>query len=305
MIKVKNLHKSFGRVTALDGISFQVDTGEIVGFLGPNGAGKTTTMRLLTGFLSPDSGSITVDGQSLDQNLRQIQQQIGYLPENNPLYQDMLVAELLNYSASLRGITPAKLKNALDFAVSAMAIDDVYYRPIGELSKGFRQRVGMAAALIHQPNIVIMDEPTEGLDPNQRTEIRKLIKDLAKDRTIILSTHVMQEALAVANRLLIINRGKIVADSTPDKLSAGKDQKVITLEIQGAKITAQLQKLKGATSVTTKRLSGTKYRATLTSSQSTSLQPELSKLIAKNRWVVWKLAEAESDLEDIFAKLTK
>lgn len=306
MIKVSKLKKSFGPVTAVAGISFEIKTGEIIGFLGPNGAGKTTTMRLLTGFLSPDSGTISINDQSLDSHLQEIQSQIGYLPENNPLYQDMLVSEYLNFSADLRGLSPKKRSKNLDFAVAAVNVGDVYYRPIAQLSKGYRQRVGMAAALMHQPQILIMDEPTEGLDPNQRAEIRQLIKKLGKDRTIILSTHVMAEATAVANRLLIINQGKLVADGTPDQIThSTKDATIIDLELQGTKIASELKKLKQVQSITTKRLSGRRYRVTLTSSAKTALQPQLSKLIAKNNWTIWKLIEQESNLEDVFAKLTK
>ena len=194
MLTVQRLTKSFGSTKAVDDLSFSIAAGEIVGFLGPNGAGKTTTMRLIAGYLSPDSGKILIDNKPVGEEGSDARRHIGYLPENNPLYRDMLVSEFLTLSADLKGIPSEKRAEAFDFAVRAVDIGDVYYRPVGELSKGYKQRVGMAVALLHRPSILILDEPTEGLDPNQRTEIRTLIKSLAKDRTILLSTHVMQEA---------------------------------------------------------------------------------------------------------------
>jgi ABC-2 type transport system ATP-binding protein len=191
MITVKNLTKKFDSFKAVDDISFSVEKGEIVGLLGPNGAGKTTTMRMLTGFLSADAGSIKIDEIDIEKDPVTAQKKIGYLPENNPLYKNMQVAEFLELADQLHQIKEADKKEALDFAVKAVGIEKVYYRSIGELSKGYKQRVGIAAALIHRPEIIILDEPTECLDPNQRAEIRQLIKDLSKEHTIIMSTHVM------------------------------------------------------------------------------------------------------------------
>lgn len=305
MIKVSKLNKSFGSVNALSGLSFEIKKGEIVGFLGPNGAGKTTTMRLLTGYLSPDSGSISIDGKNIDDNLQLAQSKIGYLPENNPLYKDMLVSETLDFAADLKHIPTNKIKSSLDFVVNALGIDDVFYRQIGELSKGYKQRVGMAMALLHKPKILIMDEPTEGLDPNQRTEIRSLIKDLAKERTIILSTHVMGEANAVATRLLIINQGKLVADGTPQQLAEGSSkEKTVELEIQGTKISTTLKKLKYIKVLKSTRLKSNRYQITLSVKTSKNIQPQLSKLAVKHKWVIWKLTEPENNLEDIFHQLT-
>lgn len=306
MITVNKLNKSFGQLTAVNNLSFKINTGEIVGFLGPNGAGKTTTMRLLTGFLSPDSGNIKVNNIAIADDIQAVQTQIGYLPENNPLYKDMLVSEMFDFSADLKQIPAEKRKEAFDFAVSAVSISDVFYRPIGELSKGYKQRVGMALALMHKPQILIMDEPTEGLDPNQRTEIRALIKELAHDRTILLSTHVMQEATAVANRILIINQGRLVADGTPDQLiKGGQTEKTIHLEIEGKGVIAGLKSIKHVDSIDTTKLNPSRYQAVLTVKTKKDIQPELSKLIAKNKWVVWKLVEKENQLEDVFQALTQ
>lgn len=306
MVIVEQLKKSFSNVKAVDGLSFEVHSGEIVGLLGPNGAGKTTTMRLMTGFLFPDSGTVKVGNIRVATHPTEAQRYIGYLPENNPLYKDMLVSEILNLSADLKGIPKAYKKSAFDFVVSAVSIGDVFYRPISELSKGYKQRVGMAIAILHQPPILIMDEPTEGLDPNQRTEIRALIKQLAKNRTIILSTHVMQEAQAVCSRLLIINKGRLVADGTPEDLSrASSREKVLTIEVEGSGVIPALKSLEGVgSSVDIKTISENKFSVRITSDESIEVRPEISKLIRQNGWILWKLSEEECKLEDVFHKLT-
>lgn len=305
MIKVKSLTKSFGKIKAVDNLSFEVKKGEVVGFLGPNGAGKTTTMRLITGFLSPDDGSISIEGVPVGEQTIEVQKYIGYLPENNPLYKDMLVSELLNLSAELKGIPKEKRRPSFDFVVNAVGIGEVFYRPIGELSKGYKQRVGMATALLHKPRILIMDEPTEGLDPNQRTEIRALIKDLTKEHTIIMSTHVMQEAQAVCNRLLIINKGKLVADGTPEELSrAARRERIIQLEVEGDGIELALRNLSGVRHIDFDSTAQGRIRAKLTVKESFEIQPEISRLARDKNWVIWRLAEEEHKLEDIFHKLT-
>lgn len=306
MIVVDKLTKTFASVKAVDNLSFSIGKGEVVGFLGPNGAGKTTTMRLITGFFFPDSGSVSVDGKLLSSNLLQIQKQIGYLPENNPLYKDMLVSEMLNYSADLKDINTKNKKKTMDFVVDAVGIANVFYRPISELSKGYRQRVGMATALLNQPQILIMDEPTEGLDPNQRTEIRALIKKLRKDRTIIISTHVMQEAAAVSDRILIINQGKLVADGTPDQLTqTGKNEKSFELVIQGKKIKTLISTLPSIVSLDVSRPDQGKTTVDLTTKSQASIQPLLAQLAADNNWVIWKLVEKQHNLEEVFANLTQ
>lgn len=305
MIKLEHLTKSFGSVKAIDDLSLEIQEGDIVGFLGPNGAGKTTTLRMITGFLSPDTGSVTIDGISVQERAFDAQKLIGYLPENNPLYKDMLVSEFLNLSADLKGIPNEQRKAAFDFAIKAVAIDDVFYRPIGELSKGYRQRVGMAAALLHQPRILIMDEPTEGLDPNQRTEIRALIKDLAKDRTIIMSTHVMQEAQAVCNRLIIINKGKLVADGTSEELSrAAKNERTLLLELEGEGVESTLRALPGLRHADIESIQDGRIRAKLFTDEAVDLRPEVSKRASEKKWIIWQLAEQEQKLEDTFHKLT-
>ena len=305
MITVTHLKKSFGNVHAINDLSFTINKGEIVGFLGPNGAGKTTTMRMITGFLTPDEGEIIIDGEPLEKNLAQTQAKIGYLPENNPLYKEMLVSEMLTTAANLKNIPQQNRAQALDFVVSSVSIKDVYYRPISELSKGYKQRVGMAVALLGQPQILILDEPTEGLDPNQRTEIRNLIKELAKDRTIILSTHVMQEATAIASRILIISNGKVAADGTADSLTKqNRSEKIIELELEGQKILTAIKLLKGLKDFDSEKIKGSRYKLKLNVSSKSDIQPQLSELIAKNKWTIWKLNEVEHKLEDVFHQLT-
>lgn len=306
MIKAKNISKSFGFIKALDDISFEVKQGEIVGFLGPNGAGKTTTMRILTGFLSPDQGSVEIEDISVGADPTSAQKFIGYLPENNPLYPEMQVKELLSLAADLQNIPKSKRKEALDFVAKSVGIESVYYRPIGELSKGYKQRVGLASALIHQPKIIIMDEPTEGLDPNQRAEIRTLIKKLAKDRTIIISTHVMQEASAICNRMLIINKGKIIADGTADELSrSSKNEKTLQVEIEGANAQSVLKSIEGVLDVKIVAARDNRVSALITHDPETSLQPKISSLAKSNDWTIWRINEEEYKLEDIFQQLTK
>ena len=306
MIEVKNIVKRFGRTKAIDDLSFTVREGEIVGFLGPNGAGKTTTMRILTGFLSPDKGKVLIDGIDVEKDPVSAQKMIGYLPENNPLYKNMQVAEFLDLAARLHQIPKEKNAAALDFAVKAVGIEKVYYRPVSELSKGYRQRVGIAAALIHRPKIIIMDEPTEGLDPNQRTEIRQLIKDLAKEHTIIMSTHVMQEASAVCNRMLIINKGKLVADGTADELSKrSQKEKIITLDIEGADVENSLKNIPGIKKVDVKKKEQDRLLLEIFAEQDQEIRPAISKLAWQRQWIIWSIFEQEHKLEEIFQTLTK
>lgn len=305
MIKIENLVKSFNDVKAVNDISLTIKSGEIIGLLGPNGAGKTTTLRLITGFLSPDSGKVLVDGIDMAEDPTEAQKHIGYLPENNPLYKDMLVADFLNFSADLKQIPPEEKYEALKFAVSAVSIGDVFYKPIRELSKGYKQRVGIAAALLHKPKVVILDEPTEGLDPNQRTEIRDLIKALSKNHTIIMSTHVLQEVAAVCNRVLIINKGQLVADGTPNEL-VKKDHpnRKIHVEIEGEQVKEILKGIEGLVDSSFTQDRSGKVKADLISEKDTKLQPLLSELARKHGWIIWHISEEETKLEEVFQELT-
>lgn len=306
MIEVKNLSKKFGSARAVDEVSFEIKKGEIVGLLGPNGAGKTTTMRIMTGFLSSDKGSVKIDGIDIEKDPVAVQKKIGYLPENNPLYKNMQVAEFLDLAARLHNLDAQQKKDALDFVVKAVGIEKMYYRPIGELSKGYKQRVGIAAALIHRPEIVILDEPTEGLDPNQRAEIRSLIKELAKEHTIIMSTHVMQEAQAVCGRMLIINKGKVIADGTAEELSKmSQKEKVLLVKIEGQNVKEKLQQIGGVKKIEVTNQQSNVFTLELFVEDAKEIQPEISRLAWENKWVIWKLDQQEYKLEEIFQILTK
>ncbi|MFH0800057.1 MAG: ATP-binding cassette domain-containing protein [Pseudomonadota bacterium] len=218
MIHVEQLHKNFGPVRAVDGVSFDVARGEVVGLLGPNGAGKTTTMRIITGYLAAERGKVAVDGIPVEEGQIEARRRIGYLPENAPIYHDLEVTEYLNYIAKLRGVGAAERPSSIREMVDTCGLGQVMGRPIGELSKGYRQRVGLAAAMIHRPPILILDEPTSGLDPNQIVEIRGLIKEIGHERTVVLSTHILQEVEATCSRALIISSGKLVGEGTIEEL---------------------------------------------------------------------------------------
>lgn len=305
MITVSHISKSFSDVHAVNDLSFSLKQGEVVGLLGPNGAGKTTTMRMLTGFLTPDTGTIEIDGISVLSDPIKIQERIGYLPENNPLYKDMLVSELLSYSGKLKGLSGKKLLSAIDFSVKSVSISDVYHRPIGQLSKGYRQRVGVALALLHRPKILILDEPSEGLDPNQRTDIRTLIKSLAKEHTIIMSTHVMREVEAVCSRLLIVHKGQLVADGTPGQIAkkAGSKRTVV-LVVEGKQVEPTLKGINGVEAVQTKMQKDGKVEAIVTLAPSAKIQPNISALAWQHKWIIWKLVEESEGLESVFHTLT-
>jgi ABC-2 type transport system ATP-binding protein len=223
MIEVKKLRRSFGPVVAVDGISFSVEKGQVLGLLGPNGAGKSTAMRILACFLRPDSGTATICGYDIQQNPIEIRKSIGYLAENVPAYNEMTVGSFLDFICDAREIKGNARKKALDRIVPICSIESVYHQTIETLSKGYKRRVGLAQALIHDPDVLILDEPTDGLDPNQKHEVRKLINKMAKDKCIIISTHILEEVEAVCSRTIIIAKGKILVDSTPEELK-GKYQ---------------------------------------------------------------------------------
>jgi gliding motility-associated transport system ATP-binding protein len=298
--------KQFDGITAVDHVSFAVDPGQVVGFLGPNGAGKSTTMRMITQYYEPDSGTITLDGVPLAEAGRAAKHRIGYLPENNPLYEDMLVDDYLAFIADLRRLAGLPRRRALDAAVTATGIESVYYRPIAELSKGFRQRVGLAQAILHRPDLLVLDEPTEGLDPNQRVEIRRLIGALGKDRTVLLSTHVLSEVQQTCSRLLIINRGKIVADGPVDRLIAQAAGAVeIAVEVAGTGVAEGLGQLPGVRQVTP--ATGTadgREALTLTADGSRDLRPEIFGLAKSRGWTLYELHQRAGSLEDLFHQLT-
>src|SRR6184192_1001477 len=293
-LSVDGISKRFGGVTAVDQVSFAIDRGQVVGFLGPNGAGKSTTMRMITQFYEPDSG-------------RAAKRRIGYLAENNPLYEDMLVHDYLAFIADLRELAGPPRGQAMDAAVAATGIESVYYRQIAELSKGFRQRVGLAQAILHRPDLLVLDEPTEGLDPNQRVEIRRLIGALGKDRTVILSTHVLSEVQQTCSRLLIISRGKIVADGPVDRLIRQAEGAVeIAVEAAGNGVADALRHLPGVRSVQPARRAGNGRTAvTLTADRGADLRPEIFALAKSEGWTLYELHQEAGSLEDLFHQLTQ
>jgi len=234
MISVKELRRSFGPIVAADGVSFDVEKGQVLGFLGPNGAGKTTVMRMLACFLAPDSGTATICGHDILKNPIQVRRCLGYLAENAPAYGEMTVGSFLNFICDVRQIKGKKRKQTLDRIVPICAIESVYHQTIETLSKGYQRRVGLAQALIHDPQVLILDEPTDGLDPNQKHEVRELINKMARDKCIIVSTHILEEVEAVCSRAIIIARGRILVDSTPEKL---KEEHQCSLDAVFRKIT--------------------------------------------------------------------
>ncbi len=306
-LSVSDVSKQFGGVTAVDHVSFAVDRGQVVGFLGPNGAGKSTTMRMITQYYEPDTGAITLDGVPLADASLAAKRRIGYLAENNPLYEDMLVHDYLAFISDLRELAGLSRRQALDAAVTSTGIESVYYRPIAELSKGFRQRVGLAQAILHRPDLLVLDEPTEGLDPNQRVEIRRLIGALGKDRTVILSTHVLSEVQQTCSRLLIINRGKIVADGAVDRLIAQAAGAVeIAVEASGAGVAEALGKLPGVRRVTPSAVPADgRVAVTLTVDGAQDLRPEIFALAQARGWTLYELHRQAGTLEDLFQQLTQ
>ncbi len=304
MISVEGVTKRYGPIVAVDRATFEVDRGEVVGFLGPNGAGKTTTMRMLTGTLQPDEGEIRFDGMPIGEDLTAAKSRVGYLPEANPLYDDMLVCEFLEYVARLRGLDAGQTRAGIGRAVEETGLEDVFFRPINEISKGYRQRTGMAGAILHEPEILVLDEPTEGLDPNQRVEIRKLVNSLGTERTVILSTHVMQEVEAVCDRLLIISNGAIAADGTVAQLKdAARGVTRYTVEAEGQGVAETLHGLPGVTDHFSEPVDG-RLRVHLEAGGDHELRPEIFRLATEHGWVLWELTRERASLEELFHELT-
>lgn len=306
-ILVENLTKKYGVQRAVDNISFEVKTGEIVGFLGPNGAGKTTTMKIITCFMAPSDGDVKVDGLSINENQDEIKKKIGYLPESNPLYYDMPVLEYLEYSAELHGVPKNKVPERIIDMVRKTGLNAEKHKNIGELSKGYKQRVGLAQAMIHDPEILILDEPTTGLDPNQIVEIRKLIRELGREKTVILSTHILSEVEATSDRILIINNGKMVADGTASTLrKQAQGQEILRVQISDAENADAI--FTGLKSIETVGMVDPVPEAENTflvnSVDDASSKRAVFNLCVKNNWILTELTPLETKLEDIFRQLT-
>ncbi len=306
-IIVENLTKQYGPQKAVDDISFKVNTGEILGFLGPNGAGKTTTMKIITCFMAPTNGDVKVNDTSIYTNQEDIKKKIGYLPENNPLYLDMPVLEYLDYVGELQGIEKNKIQNRIVEMVHVCGLNDEKHKKIGELSKGYRQRVGLAQAMIHDPEILILDEPTTGLDPNQIIEIRKLIRHIGKEKTVILSTHILPEVEATCDRILIISKGKIVADGTSETLrKQAQGNEMLRIEIQDYdskdRVISELQRIETIQMVDPVKDGSGIF--TLQSKPGASSRRNIFNLCVQNKWFLAEMTPVETKLEDIFRELT-
>jgi ABC-2 type transport system ATP-binding protein len=305
LLALDGVTKRFGPVVAVDGVGFSVDRGEVVGFLGPNGAGKSTTMRVITQYLEPDSGTVLLDGAPVSEQGRAAKRKIGYLPENNPLYDEMLVSEYLDFIIRLREIPMAERRGAIDRAVTRTAIQSVYYRPIGQLSKGYRQRVGLAQAIVHEPDLLVLDEPTEGLDPNQRVEIRHLIGDLGKERTVILSTHVLPEVEHTCSRLLIVAKGKLVADGpVGDLVSRAKGMARVAVDVKGAGAAQAIRGLPGVADVEVRGHRDGREMLTVTAGEGMDPRPAIFHLAAQKNWTLYELHQEAGGIEQLFRDLT-
>jgi ABC-2 type transport system ATP-binding protein len=309
MIQVESLTKYYSDLCAVDQINFDIRKGEILGLLGPNGAGKSTTLRMLTGFLQPTAGSIQVKDFSIEKDVLEIKKLMGYLPESAPLYNDMLVYDYLNYVAAIRSIEkdqrPARIRQLGDLC----GINEVMHQPIVELSKGYKQRVGLAHAMMNDPEILVLDEPTSGLDPNQIVEIREIIKRIGKEKTIILSTHILSEAEATCDRIVIINRGQIIADGSTASLKqslGGKSAIQIILEnAEFESVESALKPVAGIESVTREAASDGQLQITITCSADADPRAEIYRTIKQTDWILLGFHREAQTLENIFRELTK
>lgn len=307
MVSAKGLTKYYGNFPAIENVSFDVPKGQILGFLGPNGSGKTTTMRILTGFMPPSSGTIEIAGYDVLTQSLEARKHIGYLPESVPLYTDMAVIDYLRFMGKIRGMNNKILNTRIKDVISICHIEDYAVTHIGKLSKGYRQRVGLAQAIIHEPDILFLDEPTIGIDPIQVVETRELIKELGREHTIIISSHILPEVGMICQRILIIHEGQVVAEDTPKNLSQRlKSTEKIELEIRGPanEIVDALRNLKGVNEVTHQTLPN-ENTFTVESNQSTDIREEISSMIVSKQWGLLKLNPISLSLEDIFLQLTK
>jgi ABC-2 type transport system ATP-binding protein len=307
MIEVQNLTKRYGPTLAVSDVTFEAQKGEVLGFLGPNGAGKTTTMRVITGYLPPSEGRVRVAGYDVVEEPLEAKRRTGYLPETPPLYPDMTVTEYLAFVGRIKGIPGRELESRLAEISERCAITDVMNRQIGKLSKGYRQRVGLAQALIHNPEVLVLDEPTAGLDPKQIIETRELIKGLAGRHTVILSTHILPEAAKTCQRVVVINAGKIVAVGTPDELTRrlqGFATILLTVEGAAAEVTEKLQRVEGVNQVAPRDSADGRVTYEVHAEKGKDVRAELARAVVESHWKLYELKTSGLSLEDIFLKLT-
>ncbi len=307
MIKVEGLTKRYGRTTAVDNISFEVQKGQIVGFLGPNGAGKTTTMRVLTCFLPPTDGKASVAGYDVMEQPLEVKKHIGYLPETPPLYPEMEVHEYLQFVGRIKGVSKSDLSRRVDEVIERCALGDVRYKLISKLSRGYRQRVGLAQAIIHNPDVLILDEPTAGLDPKQIIETRKLIHNLSGEHTIILSTHILPEVSTTCQLVIIINQGRLEAIDTPENLTARlQGHETIFVEVEGPAddVAAKLQGLNGVSRLVRKDGGPGRTSWEIETIKDTHIRSDLARAVVTSGWGLHELRPVGLSLEEIFLKLT-
>ncbi len=301
MIYLADLAKKFNGNFVVENINLKIKRGEIVGLLGPNGAGKTTTLRMVAGVLPPTNGKVIINDLDIKENDHEVKKLIGFLPENNPLFEELTVEEYLDFWAKIKGIEKEKKQEALDFVVENCGIGEVFYRPIAELSKGYKQRVGLSQAILTKPKILILDEPTEGLDPNQRHEIASLIRKLGEERTVIISSHVLSELAKIASRMIVIHRGKVVADESPENLKKiGTKTNTIELEVKGDKITSTLKGIAGVLEVREEKEG--KYEIKVEKQK--DIREQIFKCAVNKKWILLTMVMKERDIEDVFSQLT-
>ena len=307
MIEVQHLTKRYGRITAVDDVSFRVERGEILGFLGPNGAGKTTTMRILTGYMPATEGHAIVAGFDVFDQPLEAKRRTGYLPETPPLYPDMSVSEYLDFVAKIKGVPSADRRARVTYVMDRTRIADMAHRLCGKLSKGYKQRVGLASALIHNPDVLILDEPTAGLDPKQIIETRELIKELAGDHTIILSTHILPEVAQTCQRVVIINKGHVVTVDTPDNLTArlrGSETMYLQLDASGADAAASLGRVPGVTRVVESDRRDGMVGYEVDSESGRDVRRDLARAVVSSGWGLLEMRPMRMSLEDVFLSLT-
>ncbi len=304
-IVIENLTKKYGAQKAVDNISMKVATGEILGFLGPNGAGKTTTMKMITNYIAPDEGKIFIGGKSVSENPQEIRRNIGYLSENNPLYHDMPLIDYLSFCAEIQGIEKSRIPGRVVEMIKTTGLNREKHKKIGELSKGYQQRVGLAQAIIHNPKVLILDEPTSGLDPNQIVEIRKLIRELGREKTVILSTHILPEVEATCDRIFIINKGRIVADGTADSLrKQAQGSEILRVKIEDGQPDQIYKALQSIKSVSMVEFADRNLNRFDIHCDSSDVKREIFRLCVDKHWVLTELTPFETKLEDIFRELT-
>jgi len=306
MIEISHLSKHFGRLKAVDDISFSVAPGEVLGFLGPNGAGKSTTMKIITGFLGPSEGSVSVCGHDMQKEARLGQQQMGYLPEGAPCYEEMTPLSFLEFIANVRGLSGARRKERLDQVINQMSLAPVLFQPIETLSKGFKRRVGLAQALIHDPKVLILDEPTDGLDPNQKHQVREMIRSLSSEKIVIISTHILEEVTAVCTRAVIISSGKILADDSPAQLEArSRHHHAICLQlVEGADMSSVKAKIDVLPMVRMTEQEDRKLTV-FPASIEAGLLMRLTDLVRENNWPIDAIWQEKGHMDEVFRDITQ